>query len=127
MTVQLQIPPENVPLYDAKGFMTTPWRTFFNQLVTRAGGITGGLQPADDTLDGLASMNATPGLVTEVSADVFVKRSVTGAAGRIAVTNGNGVAGGPVIDLAPVPGVAGVHAPVNSLTVDGYGRITAIT
>jgi hypothetical protein len=127
MTTTLQIPPASTPVLDRNGYMTQAWRTFFNDLVTRAGGITGGLQAADDTLTGLAEMDTATGLVAETGVDTFAKRTITGAAGRIAVSNGSGAVANPTIDLAAVAGVAGTHSPVNAITVDGFGRITAIS
>lgn len=127
MTTLLQIPPQGVPVLAADGSMTDPWRRWFIAAVTRMGGISGGLQPADSTLDGLAGMNATAGLVVETAADIFTKRSLSGVAGRIVITNPAGVAGNPTVDLAPVAGVAGTHASPTSITVDAVGRITAIS
>lgn len=127
MSLKLQIPPANLPLAAVDGTLDVRWRTFFNALISRAGGILGGLQPADPTLDALAGLDAAPGLVVETSADHFTKRSFAGVAGRTVATNADGSTGNPTVDLAPVAGVAGVHASPTSITVDGYGRITAIS
>lgn len=127
MTQPLQIPLATIPFLNRDGTVNPIWRSFLDALVRRAGGINGGLQPEDDTLTALAALGATPGLVTETAADIFTKRSVAGTAGRVVVSNGDGAAGNPTVDLAPVAGVAGVHASPTSITVDGYGRITAIS
>lgn len=81
-----------------------------------------GAQPLDATLTALAAFNSN-GLLTQTAADTFVARTLTGTAGRITVTNGNGVAGNPTVDLAS--GVIASPGTYNSVTVDTYGRVTA--
>lgn len=127
MTTKLQIPPIQVPFLGRDGNVSREWYNFLNAVVDRAGGILGGLQPEDDTLTALAGLNATAGLVVETAADAFTKRSIAGVATRTVVTNASGAAGNPTVDLAPVAGVAGVHAAPTSITVDGFGRVTAIS
>ena len=79
-----------------------------------------GAQPADATLTALAAFN-TNGLLTQTAADTFTGRTLTGTAGRISVTNGNGVSGNPTVDLATTAVTPGTY---NSVTVDAYGRVT---
>lgn len=126
MSAPLQIPPPGVPVLGPDGLLDLRWRTFFNALIARAGGILGGLQPEDDTLTALSGLNATPGLLTETSVDTFTKRSISGTA-PISVANGSGTAGNPTISLNNSGVAAGTYAPVNSITVDAKGRITAIS
>jgi hypothetical protein len=57
-----------------------------------------GLQPVNANLTALAAYN-TNGILTQTAANTFVGRTITGTAAEITVTNGDGVAGNPVISL----------------------------
>lgn len=123
----LQVPLSSVPVLERDGTMSTPWRNFFQALYDRTGGFSATLQAADDTLTALAALNASAGLVTQLGADSFTKRTITGTSGQIDVANGAGTAGNPTLSLPNTAVVAGTYASPTSITVDAKGRVTAIS
>ena len=100
-------------------------------------------QPADAELQALADMTGF-GLISRTGAGTLANRQIAVSAGRLLVSNGTGVSGNPLLDLADTPVVVGSYNPVGNLdtplvsvttgdetvnttnfTVDRYGRLTA--
>jgi hypothetical protein len=77
-------------------------------------------QPLTAGLSALAAL-VTTGFVVATAAGVYASRSVAGTATRITVTNGDGIAGNPTIDLAASGVTAGTYT---KITVDTFGRAT---
>lgn len=66
------------------------------------------VQAWDADLDALAALGST-GILVRTAANTFAQRSFTGTANRVLVTNGDGVAGGPAINLDPNAAMAAIE------------------
>jgi hypothetical protein len=62
-------------------------------------GAAGGVQAWDADLDGYAAL-ASAGLVARTGAGTAAARTLTAGSGQVIVSNGDGVAGNPTVDLA---------------------------
>lgn len=82
------------------------------------------VQAWDADLDALAALSTT-GIISRTASNTYSLRTLTGTAGRLTVTNGDGVSGNPTFDLATVSdGGTGTFLKV---TVDSYGRVSGTT
>lgn len=90
--------------------------------ITDADGVAG--NPTFALANDLAAIEGLTGtgFAVRTGTDTWAQRSVTGTAGRVEVTNGDGVASSPTIDLATVTD-SGAGA-FKKVTVDSYGRVT---
>lgn len=82
------------------------------------------VQAWDADLDALAAL-ATAGVIARTGAGTVSTRTITGTAGNVSVTNGDGVAGNPVLDL--VDAGTPISAQFVKITTDAKGRTTATT
>lgn len=65
---------------------------------------------------------STSGMMVRTGDGTATTREITGSATRIVITNGDGVASAPTIDLATVTQATG--GTFLKVTLDGYGRVT---
>jgi phage-related tail fiber protein len=80
-----------------------------------------GAQPFNAKLTSFSNFNSY-GIIAQTDSNTFANRTITGTAGRITVSDGDGIANNPVIDLQTTGVVSGTYS---SVTVDAYGRVTS--
>ena len=102
----LVAPAEGVTIKNADGVAGSPTFALANDLAA---------------VEGLA----TNGFAVRTGDDTWATRNLTGSAGRLTITNADGVAGSPTFDLAQVTQVGG--GTFQKHTVDSYGRVIETT
>jgi hypothetical protein len=83
-----------------------------------------GAQAADDDLTAIAALTG-PGLAVKTSTDpaavTWSQRTITGTTGRVSVTDGNGAAGNPTIDVGANVLAISLSAPAGNVAPAVYG------
>jgi hypothetical protein len=75
-------------------------------------------------LQGLSGLAAN-GIITRTAAGTYSARTITGTAGNVVITNGDGVAGAPTINLATLG--TPVTTSFVKITTDTFGRVSGTT
>jgi hypothetical protein len=74
-------------------------------------------QPLNSKLTGLANLDTTNGIITQIGTNTFTKRQINGTDNRIIITNNDGSAGNPIIDIgSQVVNFTNLHASSTTTT-----------
>lgn len=140
------INPPSTPLVKEDGrTVSNEWNSFFVNIQKVIGGpvspfddvqvLAGGSdglvhskQDGDPTLDALAALDATPGLLTQTGADAFTKRTLQAPAAGLTITNPAGTAADPTFvlanDLAALEALSGTNTIYYRSGVDTWSAVT---
>jgi len=89
--------------------------------ITSSGTITLTLGTELQALSGLAST----GILARAGSGTYTPRTITGTAGNIVITNGNGVSGDPVVNLGTV--TYGTGGTLQKFSTDTFGRVNNVS
>lgn len=120
--VQSALPPANMPMIDAGGFITQAWYHALDSLLRRTGGTA-----VDLVGNGLSVSTTGIVVATGTGPGAAVTRTLAAGTG-LNIANGTGLAGNPSYSLKDTAVTAdsyGDDTNVPTFTVDGQGRITA--
>ncbi len=120
----------NVPIVDSSGRPTPEFMLLWQQLFGNSEYLNEEKQTHDPALDNLSDLPGE-GLVTKTAEDTFVVRELEGGAG-VTITNPDGVAGNPLIEVDAISGGGGTYIPLvdgaepPSFITDGAGQLILI-
>lgn len=115
-TIGSTVPSWNKMTYDVYGRIS-------NSTAVTSGDVSALL---DTDLTNIAALSTSGMVYRNNTGSAWGTRTITGTAGRIDVTNGDGLAGNPTIDLPTGVNTSGAGT-YTSVTVDTYGRVTSGT